>query len=271
MQQNVTLSAAQDVDSVSSTARFSFSGTGLAAVTIDAQENDDDAPHAVTIGSAIATPGQSVPIDITVANPDLARIRSLSVTVGFDGAALGTPTMARGATVPGPASWNFGATTPSAGTQIIAGSQIAQPEGAVVDGVIATDTFTIPATTAPGRYDLVVVATDIGGRAANTSTAGAITVMAPSPPDGGPMGGGGGAAGGGGGTAGGGGAAAGGGGAAAGGGGAAAGCGGAAAGGGGGGTGVQPSCGCGSAWDGSWLAALALLLARKRQLGNAAR
>jgi cephalosporin-C deacetylase-like acetyl esterase/PKD repeat protein len=182
----VTLTAAEDADTLSSAAQFTFSGSGLAAASLDASENDDDAPYELIVGNATGAPGDTVAIDIALSNPDGARLRSLSVTLGWDAAALGEATMERGDAVPGPAWWSFGASSPSPGVQTIGGSQIAQPEGAIIDGVIAVDAFVIPIGTSPGTYDVIATVSDFGGRPADRIRGGTVTVSSSAAPDGGP-------------------------------------------------------------------------------------
>lgn len=174
--QSVLVSAAADADDSSDAAVLALSATGIPTVRVDVVEADDDGAFEVSIGSAAVAAGEPVAIEIAVTNVAGARIDAFSFTIEFD-PMLGDPTMARGAGVPEPALWTFGATIPSPGMQSIAGSQIAQPEGAIIDGVVAIDTFDVPIATVPGTYTLRVVATDFAGRAASETIDGAITVL----------------------------------------------------------------------------------------------
>ena len=54
--------------------------------------------------------------------------------------------------IPGPAWWNFGATTPASGTQVITAEQFVPPPNPIRNGVVARIAFTIDKSAAPGVY-----------------------------------------------------------------------------------------------------------------------
>lgn len=176
--QVVTLAAASDADRMSSTATFGVAAAGLTTVDVSAMERDDDAQFLVVVGSASVLPGETVSVPIALANNDGASVASFSITLGFDGTALTSPFAIRGADLPGPAWWEFSATAPSAGTQVLEGNEFVQPANPIISGVVAEASFTVPEGTSPGLYSVAVVATTINGTLQATGESGFVTVSA---------------------------------------------------------------------------------------------
>lgn len=174
--QIVTLTAAPDADRVSSTAIFAVSAPGLISANISAMERDDDAQFTMAVGDATASPGDTVSVPITLLNTDSAPVESFSVTLSFDETTLTNPLATRGANLPDAAFWNFSATVPNAGIQVVAGDEFVQPTAPVIGGVIFQNMFTVPLGTAPGVYPLIFVAASVNGNSAAVVEDGFITV-----------------------------------------------------------------------------------------------
>ncbi len=148
----------------------------MTTINVNAMERDDDAEFTLVVGSATATPGTTVSVPITLSNLDSAPLASFSITVSFDGKALTSPVATRGSDLPDPALWEFSASVPNTGMQVVAGNEFVQPSDPVISGVIADDAFTVPMGTAPGVYPITVVAASVNGNSSPVVEDGFITV-----------------------------------------------------------------------------------------------
>mgnify|MGYP001578819652 FL=1 len=176
--QVVTLGASSDADQSSDTAVITISAVGMTSVNVNAQERDDEAPFTLAVGNTTAAPGIVASVPITLANTDSAPLASFSISLSFNGTALTGPSAVSGPDLPGPAWWEFSSNVPSAGSQVLTGSEFVQPTNPVISGIIAMDSFNIPNGMPPGVYPIVVTAASMNGNPASTLENGFISVPA---------------------------------------------------------------------------------------------
>ncbi len=159
--QVVTLAAAEDADQTSDAAEFAVSAAGITSISVMAQERDADAAFTLAVGSAVAAPGGTASLPITLLNLDNAPVASFTLALSFDQTVLTDPVAIRGPDLPGPAWWEFSAGVPNPGYQVLAGNEFVQPADPVIGGVIAQNSFTIPTGAAAGVYPLTIVAASV--------------------------------------------------------------------------------------------------------------
>ncbi len=188
--QTVTLTAAQDDDAVTDTAVFTVSAPGMPSVNVNAVslddersetylplvDSDDEAPSfVISAGTASGQPGQTVSIPVTLSNPSLTPVTALAMTMGFDDAILIGPAAVKGPAIPGSAWWTFSASS-TPGVLAIMAQEFVPPPDPAINGVIATLSFTIDGTAAPGVYPVEVTGGAVNGAVAPPTQAGSITV-----------------------------------------------------------------------------------------------
>ena len=113
-------------------------------------------PVLITVEQTAGEPGDTVSVPIVVSGPPKPPLTSVTLTVGFDPAVLTQPQVVRGPLIPGPAWWNFGATSSAPGTQVITAEQFVPPPTPVRNGVVARIAFTIGKSASPGVYALSI-------------------------------------------------------------------------------------------------------------------
>lgn len=183
----IEIAGAEDADRSSDSAAFSITSPGVVTSTVNAAERDNDARFTLSVGSASMAPGGTVNVPVTMTNEDAAFVDALGFKVTFDGTQL-SATLTRAASVPGPAWWNTQVVNDT-GAVSFSGQEFASFDGPLVQGEVASLSFTANASATGGNYALTVTDVTVNSAAASSAQGGTLAVTTEPAIDGGAGGG----------------------------------------------------------------------------------